>query len=471
MTTSFPGGIDSFVNPTASPPGSDKLSTPNIKHSTMHTNENDAIVAIETYLGQVGSVSSGTITGQLNNLTSVVSGAGSGGAAVTGSFLVLNALSGTAARVFTLGAGLSGADAGSGSTYTLAMYPTGVSSGTYTSLSNVTVNALGQILLAGGLPSTGLVRGAPLMTRTKAALFFAEYVSEQDRVYFDCQVTTGSWNYIDRTMDYPVQLTVFSGRTPGNWIYSTIITGMLVSNGAGAAFTCTVSGAIISTGFSLGMQGGCAIRQSVSGKTIYCNAVGNARMEKFDPATNTTTVLTGATAAAGGEGRGVAWVSGVDSVYMQARNSDMYKIACATEVVTPITGIGLNLSATGSLTYNLAANKVFGCGQNVSANKTWYLTPGTDVLTTLDFPAGFQGTNGAHSCISFGNYVYFSTDTTSPSVVLVLDAVNLTWKFPLGTVDSNTASMAAGAFMTGVLSEGVLYLGNSISGFYTYGRL
>lgn len=53
MPTAFPGGIDSWTNPTASPPGSETLGSAGggRTHSRMHSDEQDAIEAIETYAG------------------------------------------------------------------------------------------------------------------------------------------------------------------------------------------------------------------------------------------------------------------------------------------------------------------------------------------------------------------------------------------------------------------------------------
>ena len=47
MTTSYPGGLDNFTNPTST----DTLSSATVPHATQHTNANDAIKAIETELG------------------------------------------------------------------------------------------------------------------------------------------------------------------------------------------------------------------------------------------------------------------------------------------------------------------------------------------------------------------------------------------------------------------------------------
>jgi hypothetical protein len=51
MTTQFPTGLDDFTNPTPA----DKLSTPTVLHSDQHSNENDAIEALEKKVGVDGS--------------------------------------------------------------------------------------------------------------------------------------------------------------------------------------------------------------------------------------------------------------------------------------------------------------------------------------------------------------------------------------------------------------------------------
>jgi hypothetical protein len=342
----------------------------------------------------------------------------------------------------------------------------------------VTVNAYGKLTFASDSGnSSGFVQGVPLMSRTVAGCNFAAYVSQTDRVYFTTAVATGSWYYIDRTMDYPVQLGVFSGRTPNTWVYMPVVTTVLHAATNNIAFTATVTGGIVITGIAnLGIQGGCAIRTSVSGKTVYSAGRGNPYIYVYDPVANSViATITGSTSSFPGQGgRSVAYVSGVEYVYVQHVNSDISVVDCTTNTqIATISGLGLNLSSDASLTYHPGANKVFCCGTNVSANKTWYFTPttGTHTLNTLDFPTGFHGAFGAEGCYAHGDYVYFSTNAGSPSVTLVLDALTLTWKHPLGVTDSTVATMANSPFMAGVLSEGVLYLGNSVSGFYTYGRV
>lgn len=169
MATNFPGGYDTFVNPTASPPGTDKLSTIAVKHSSQHTNLNDAVTAIEHAFGLSGTTSGvhyslNQLSGQVTTINATISGS-SGGAPVTGGYLVLGTLTGTAARTFTLGAGLSGTDAGSGSTYTVGLSPTGVTSGTYSNMT-ATVNAQGQVLSAATGATYSMAPGSliPLMS-------------------------------------------------------------------------------------------------------------------------------------------------------------------------------------------------------------------------------------------------------------------------------------------------------------------
>jgi hypothetical protein len=61
MTTSYPGGIDSFINPTST----DTLSSSTVPHASEHANANDAIVAIETELGTNPKGSYGSVSARL----------------------------------------------------------------------------------------------------------------------------------------------------------------------------------------------------------------------------------------------------------------------------------------------------------------------------------------------------------------------------------------------------------------------
>ncbi len=475
MTTLFPGGLDDFTNPTSGT----QLSATGIKHHQQHTDLNDAVEALERYVGANGSVSGvyyslTSLSGQITTVYGVISGS-SGGGVADDQRLVLAVHTGlTAERVFTAGAGLSGTDAGAGSTYTARIYPTGVTSGTYYEPA-IVVNAQGQLTFASDAGAgDGFVSGVPLMPRIVTSMWFADYLALTDRVYFTTRVTTGAWYYIDRVTDYPVLIATFSGRTPNIFIYSTIITGFLIGNGTSAAFAATVTGGIIYTGIaSLGMEGGACVRTTVSGKTIYTGDRAKSAISVWDPASNTQPV-TGISIGnnVGDTGRDVVFVSGVDSVFSLNVNSDIAQIDCTTNtVVLTISGLGLNLSAGASLTYNLNANRIFCCGTNSSANKTWYFTPGSTGKTDLDFPAGFHGSNGAEACYSLGNFVYFCTNAASPAVTLVLDAINLTWKHPLGVSEATATTANKPQFMVGIAAEGVYYQGTSTAGFWTYGRL
>ena len=63
MTTNFPVGIDSFVNPS----GSNTLGQPGVLHSVQHTNINDSVFAVETRIGVTGSAVPTTIDYELHN--------------------------------------------------------------------------------------------------------------------------------------------------------------------------------------------------------------------------------------------------------------------------------------------------------------------------------------------------------------------------------------------------------------------
>ena len=70
MASSFPGGLDSFTNPTAT----DTLDSATVPHADQHSNANDAIEAIESTLGVNPQGSSATVVARLTTLDSTVAG-------------------------------------------------------------------------------------------------------------------------------------------------------------------------------------------------------------------------------------------------------------------------------------------------------------------------------------------------------------------------------------------------------------
>ncbi|MEK6878877.1 MAG: hypothetical protein AABY22_04680, partial [Nanoarchaeota archaeon] len=62
MATDYPTSLDNFTNPN---PQDSRVSP---SHAAQHSNENDAIEAIETKLGINNSLSTGTIEYKLNRL-------------------------------------------------------------------------------------------------------------------------------------------------------------------------------------------------------------------------------------------------------------------------------------------------------------------------------------------------------------------------------------------------------------------
>ncbi len=473
MTTLFPGALDDFSNPTSGT----QLSAPGTKHHQQHTDLNDAVEAIEAYVGKTASTVTGSLTYQVNSLTTIV-GTGSSGGVTDAQYLTLTAHTGlTVERVLTVSGTLSGTDNGAGQTYVVRDVTTGVASGTYIS-PVITVNAYGRLTFASSNDTTsnGLVRRVPLARRPLESMHLMDYVPEQDRVFTVTSVVTGGLYYVDRTMDYPVLLSVFSGRTPGTWIYSTIITGFLVSVGTNTAFTCTVTGGILVTGVTLGMQAGAAIRTTVTGKTIYTYSRGNTRVEMYDPASNTNLGTISVGSFGGQHGRSIVFNSGNDCMYAQKLDGDIARIDCTTNTVAAtISGLG---SAGGQFTgivRNTVTGKLYGCSEGIL--KIWVINPSSDTIeNSYDFPAGYHGSVGANTLYPFGNYIYLCCGVENPSVVLVFDAVNATWEKPLGTVDINTID-TAGPTIAGVLAEGILYVGTApsaltiCSGFYTYGRV
>lgn len=75
MSTSYPTGLDSLTNPTAS----DDLDTVGVVHHEQHTNANDAIEAIQAELGTEPSGASATVKARLDTLDTTVSGKAASG--------------------------------------------------------------------------------------------------------------------------------------------------------------------------------------------------------------------------------------------------------------------------------------------------------------------------------------------------------------------------------------------------------
>lgn len=75
MPSNFPGGLDNFTNPTPA----DNLNTPLVLHSDEHSNANDAIEALEHWVGISGSNEPASLEYRLNH---IVFSAGGGGVMV-----------------------------------------------------------------------------------------------------------------------------------------------------------------------------------------------------------------------------------------------------------------------------------------------------------------------------------------------------------------------------------------------------
>jgi hypothetical protein len=70
MASSYPGGIDSFTNPSAT----DSLDSATVPHAAQHANINDAVEAIEGTLGTNPQGASATVVARLNTVDSTVAG-------------------------------------------------------------------------------------------------------------------------------------------------------------------------------------------------------------------------------------------------------------------------------------------------------------------------------------------------------------------------------------------------------------
>ena len=69
MTTQYPNGIDTFVNPQAT----DTLDSSTVPHATEHANANDSIHAIETELGTNPKGSKASVRARLDAVDSTIS--------------------------------------------------------------------------------------------------------------------------------------------------------------------------------------------------------------------------------------------------------------------------------------------------------------------------------------------------------------------------------------------------------------
>jgi len=70
MASSFPGGLDSFTNPTAT----DTLDSATVPHADQHSNANDAIEAIESTLGVNPQGGSATVVARLDDVDTSLTG-------------------------------------------------------------------------------------------------------------------------------------------------------------------------------------------------------------------------------------------------------------------------------------------------------------------------------------------------------------------------------------------------------------
>ena len=61
MSTLFPGALDAFVNPTAA----SNMNDPAVAHHTQHANSNDAIEALQQYVGIAASTDVATLTNKV----------------------------------------------------------------------------------------------------------------------------------------------------------------------------------------------------------------------------------------------------------------------------------------------------------------------------------------------------------------------------------------------------------------------
>ena len=160
MTTAYPGALDNFQNPL---PGDSRN---NPSHASQHGNANDAIEAIQAYLGIASSVSMTTITGRV---VALEQGSGGGGVSPEEVQDIVGAM-------IVAGAGISVVYNDTNGTLTI----TATTLGTVTS-----VGASAPVTTTGG--------NAPTIGMPAASATVDGYLDNQDWVRFDAKQPPGNY--------------------------------------------------------------------------------------------------------------------------------------------------------------------------------------------------------------------------------------------------------------------------------------
>jgi hypothetical protein len=145
MSTSYPGALDSFVNPTAT----DTLDSATVPHAAQHDNINDAMAAVQVTLGVNPQGGSATVVARLTALDSTVAGKAATNQTMYVGTTALAINRSSASQTLT-GVSIDGnaATATSATSATSATTAGSVTNGVYTNVSNTFTTGT-QIIQAG----------------------------------------------------------------------------------------------------------------------------------------------------------------------------------------------------------------------------------------------------------------------------------------------------------------------------------
>lgn len=199
MTTSYPGALDTFVNPTAS----DTLNSATVPHAQQHDNLNDAVLAIETELGVLPKGSAATVRARLDAINPAAG-------QVQANQVIHNAGTSTVApATFASGTNLTTPAAG-------AMEYAG------TSLYFTANSTSGRGVVPSTLFATNGIYNAPILSATTAQPLFGGFTSGTGTL--GTPTGTGPWTVVITGMS------ATGGFIPGKTITATAGTGSFNTN-------------------------------------------------------------------------------------------------------------------------------------------------------------------------------------------------------------------------------------------------
>jgi hypothetical protein len=146
MSTSYPGALDSFVNPTAT----DTLDSTTVPHAAQHDNINDAMAAVQVTLGVNPQGGSATVVARLTALDSTVAGKAATSQTMYVGTTALAINRSSASQTLT-GVSIDG----NAATATSATTAGSVTNGVYTNVSNTFTTGT-QIIATGSDATVGL---------------------------------------------------------------------------------------------------------------------------------------------------------------------------------------------------------------------------------------------------------------------------------------------------------------------------